>query len=142
MGKPGRPKGRKNDATLEREAVAKAVQQKIFKMADKLVDSQMIVSMGTHRMCVITKGPDGKPSLETIRDSDRFNVLLETGKYGVDYIILAAADPDWKAGDALLNRALGKAPESVDITTKGQPIVQLSDIVAGKHKIKPDASHS
>lgn len=119
----GRPPGSKNKSTLEKQKVQEAIQQQIMKIAKRLISSQQIAAQGTHKMIALTKDSSGKLVTETIRDMKRMEELLETGEYGKDYLIVAGADPDWKAADALLNRALGKPVESLELGGKnGEPI--------------------
>ena len=76
----------------------------------------MIVAVGTHRMVTVTRDDEGKAHVETVRDVVMIDELLARGKYGEDYLILEGSAPDWRAADALLNRALGKAKETVEHT--------------------------
>ncbi len=104
-------------------------------MAQKLVNAQSIVAQGTHKMVVIHKGPP--PEVETIRDEDRMQKLLDTGVYGVDYLIVAGSMPDAKAADMLLNRAFGKAKESLDLNVDVK--FSLKDLAARRKGLKSDA---
>lgn len=111
----GRPKGSLSKTTLLKQKMQTAFNQRVYRMTDKLLSSQVIAALGTHRMVVITKGDDGKPQLETVRDQKRMDNLLDIGEYGKDYMILSGAEPDWKAANALLDRAYGKAKESLEV---------------------------
>ena len=130
----GRPKGKKNKATLDREKVQAAVRAQILKMADKLIRSQAITAIGTHKVVVMSKDADGAPVVETIRNIKKIDELFATGVYGKDYLIVAASEPDWKAADALLNRGLGKATEHVDHTSGGEPIKGFNYIPPSEEK--------
>lgn len=124
----GRPKGKKNKATLEKEKVMAAVRQQILKKADKLINSQVITALGTYKIVVIEK-VDGIMRATTVRDNDHMDELLNTGVLGKDYLIVAGSVPDWKAGDALLNRALGKATEHIDVKSDGEKINGFTYVV-------------
>lgn len=124
MGKPGRPLGRKNDSTIEKEKVAKEIQQQIFKIAHKLINAQLIAAQGTHKIVRLFK-KEGVMATEVIRDITRMQELLDTGVYGKDYIILSGAEPDWRAADALINRALGKPIESIEMSGKNGNSIQV-----------------
>lgn len=114
--KGGIAKGGKRSARKMKEiAVKTAMKQRIFAMADKLLNAQAIAALGTHRMVVLSFDEDGKKHIETVRDEKRMDNLLEKGVYGEDYLILAGAEPDWKAAEALLTRALGKPKETLDV---------------------------
>lgn len=124
--KGGRPRGSKSPKTLEKERIQRALNERIFRGADKLYNSLAIAAIGTHRMVVVEKDDEGKTHITTIRDEKRMQKLLDTGKYGKDYMILAGAEPDWRASNAALDRAFGKAKESVEMDVTGQ--VSLYDL--------------
>lgn len=107
--------GKRSARKMKEIAVRAAMKQRIFAMADKLLNAQAIAALGTHRMIVLSLDDDGKKHIETVRDEKRMDNLLEKGVYGEDYLILAGAEPDWKAADALLTRALGKPKETLDV---------------------------
>lgn len=113
----GRPKGTKNpDRSPEvklRIKAQKAMRMRLYRMTDKLLNAQNIVAVGTHKMITISKDDLGIDHVKTIRDQKHMQKLLDEGRYGVDYFIVVNTLPDWKAADALLNRAHGKAKESV-----------------------------
>lgn len=124
----GRKKGYKEPHTITKEKISEQVKMQIFGMAKKLIQSQAIVAFGTHKMIAVKKGADGKITTETIRDEDRMEALLADGVYGKDYLIVEGREPDAKAADMLLNRALGKATETIDLGNKdGQPFLLKLD---------------
>lgn len=116
-------KGHKLPKTLEKEHMMERIRQRVFKMTDKLIDAQAIVAVGTHKMIHMYKDADGIHT-ETIRDMDRMQDLLDNGKYGIDYVIVAGSEPDHKAASALMDRAYGKPTESIEHSGKdGQPLI-------------------
>ncbi len=124
----GRKRGVKSKHTLAnlktREQALELFQQRAFKMTNKLLDAQSIVAMGTHKMIAVTKDAEGKTHVETIRDEKRMQEFLDTGTYGIHYMIVEGSAPDFRAADAILNRALGKPTESIELTGKGgQPMI-------------------
>lgn len=137
----GRPKGKKNAATLEKEAVLKEYRMKIMQSADVLFQAQMTLARGQTYLYRIDKeeiiGPRGgksyrnkKPELVT----DQWEIeeylqgLIEEGDKDDEndpkaaYYFLTTKDPDNKAIDSMLDRALGKASEKLDITTNGKDL--------------------
>jgi len=123
----GPKKGTKHKETITREAVAEKVRSQIMGMASKLVRAQAIAAFPAHRMIIITETSDGK-KIETVRDEDRMQELLDTGIVGKDYFIVEGRDGDWKAGNAMLDRALGKATESLKIGNEdGKPFIVKLD---------------
>jgi len=118
---PGRPAGSKNKKTVEKDAAMKRFKDRVFKVTDKLFESQLVEATGYHVMVAFDKGAK---KLLQVTDKKKFNKLLETGTEGKDYLFVVAAAPDYKASDALLNRAFGRPTESVELTGKGgQPMI-------------------
>ena len=112
--KGGRPKRSKNKGTLLRENVLAHIEQRIFGLADKLLDAHIVTAIGTHRMVVVTIDDEGKKHIETVREESRMQELLDTGIYGLDYLIVEGTPADWRAIEALENRAFGKPKETID----------------------------
>ena len=132
--KGGRPKSlevtKRELSESNRQLARKKIISRITIFADKLVNSQMIVALGTHKMIIVKKDAvTGEVHVETVRDEERMQSFLDTGVYGKDYLIVAGAEPDWKAANALLDRAFGKAVESVDLTSGGEKIGEMKYIV-------------
>lgn len=98
---------------LKRAKIEKLSEQKLLRGVQEALNVQLIAMKGTHRVVVVTKDEEGKNHIETVRDIKRIDALLESGEYGKDYLILAGAEPDWRAADAFLSRALGKPVESI-----------------------------
>lgn len=118
--KVGRPKGVLNQETLLKQKAQKEMNIRIAKMADKLLNSQAVVAIGTHKMVTVETDAEGKKHLHVVRDEKRMEKLLTEGEYGKDYLVLEGTPADWKAANALLDRAFGKAKESlaVDVDVK------------------------
>lgn len=113
--KGGRPKGKKNAKTLEKDRVMDALRQRTLKAADKLLNIQLIAATGTHKMVVVGKDSQGKLTARAVKEGKEMQNLLDTGEYGKDYLIVAATEPDWKAADAMLNRTFGKPKETIEL---------------------------
>lgn len=111
----GRAKGQLAKSTLIKLKATQRFNDRVFKITDKLFDAQAVVALGTYKMIRMYKDESGMPHVETIRDETRMQNLLDTGQYGVDYIVVAGEAPDWKAANALLDRAYGKAKESIHV---------------------------
>jgi len=112
IGKSGRPVG---IDTRKKIAQTKAMNKRIVAMTDKLINAQAIIAVGTHKMVRMYKGEDGKTHVETIRDEVRMQNLIDSGEYGKDYVIVIGTMPDWRAGNAMLDRAFGKAKETIEL---------------------------
>lgn len=130
----GRPKGSKSKLTILKEKKRGDFDKKIALMAEKLTNAQAIVAMGTHKMVRMYIGTDQKMHTETIRDEKRMQNLLDTGVYGVDYVIVVGNDPDWKAANALLDRTFGKAKETIDVN--GEMKFSLKELSFSRELLK------
>ena len=56
----GRPLGRKNNATLEKEVMLERIRQRVFQAADVLVDAQLALARGTSYLFKADTDDDGK----------------------------------------------------------------------------------
>lgn len=103
---------------LTQAKILKASKRKLLQGVDAALNSLLIAMKGTHRVVVKSFDDEGKMHIETVRDMKRIDELLLHGEYGTDYMILAGAEPDWRAADAFLNRGLGKPAESMKVDVK------------------------
>lgn len=119
----GRPRGAKNKSTIFKAQTLEEVQEAIKKMAGKLITGHAIAATGSHQIA-IPVWSDNKLSYRRVTDDEKMNALLTEGEYGKDYVVFTSMDPDWRAGDALMNRAFGKPIESVELSGKdGKPLL-------------------
>jgi len=115
----GRKKGTKNAATLEKEAVLKAFRQRAMKRAIQLFDAQYLVAMGTTHLFRIEKHKGGKDEHVLVTNEHEIKQFLdEHGQNGSGLIedtwyYISTKDPDYKAGDSILDRTFGKANQTV-----------------------------
>lgn len=132
------PKGTKIHRTLEKEAVIAAYRQRIMKHADNLFNAQYAKAVGSIQIFRVDEFEDenGKKKREHIllTDTDEIKQVLDdtdgtSGVSGEKYYIVAPVLPDGKSIDSMLDRAFGKAQQSVEITensaTKWKQAVQL-----------------
>lgn len=119
----GRPKGRLNQATLEKQKVAEAFNQRVMAKADALFNAQLTLAVGSMKVFRIdeTEGDNGKIKREHVHvtDADEIKRLLDEhdGASGVVdgvYYYFTDISPDNKAIDSLLNRALGKPKDTLE----------------------------
>ena len=112
-------KGTQNKKTIEKKIELERVKQRIFKMTDKIVNSQMHQATGTHTMLVKENG-----KMRKVTTAKEMDALVETGELDTDYFIVQGKEADWRAGESLLNRALGKPTESIEHSGKdGEPLI-------------------
>lgn len=134
----GRPKGRLNKSTIEAMAVKKEYLNKIRQQADRLFNAQMNLAEGATMLFKVEKdhkGNNKKPELVTSQhEISRF--IEECGGYdgkmdGDTYYFLTTKLPDSRTITDMLDRALGKPEQSIDVTTDGEsintPIVRIID---------------
>lgn len=137
--KGGRPPGRKNDATLKREAILKAIQQRIMASADILLDSQFSLALGLSflfkiekywkkvgkRQVLVRKQPKLVTNLEEIRmyicglvDESNLEDDAPIGDKdpAATYYYITTQKPDNKAIDSLKHTVFGKAVQPIRFT--------------------------
>lgn len=128
--KGGRPRGKKNATTVEKEKVLEAFNQRVYGIADSLLNSQQSLAKGQQFLyridTVHTKGPKGgdiktrqKPVLVT--DSEEIQNYLDdlNETHSIDddtYYFITTKEPNNMAIDSLMNRAFGKPKESVELS--------------------------
>lgn len=111
----GRPPTKQNESTRLATREKVAFNRRASLMAGKLLNSQAILALGTHHMVTKTIDTDGKVHINIVRDMKRQQNLLDEGEYGKDYLIIEGTPADWRAADAILNRAWGKPKETLEI---------------------------
>lgn len=119
-------KGTKSAKVLLREQVMQEIYQRVFMASHKLINAQMIQAVGTHKMIQIMEGPGNTKITRTIRSMDEMQRLLDEGVYGRDYVVIEGKPADWKAANAVLDRAFGKAKETFDINQTTEVITPES----------------
>lgn len=149
----GRPKGRKDNATLEKEAVLKAFRGKVMADADALYIAQRTLAKGLTYLYKIEKekfvGPKGgisykakPPKLVTSQWeieawlSDKVSdVPLDKGPEAT-YYYLTTEKPSSPAIDSLLDRTFGKAVQAVELGgPNGKPLFGDEDKAKSKQAI-------
>lgn len=135
----GRKPGTKNPATLEREKVAEAIRQQIMLKADTLIRAAMIPAMGINFIYRIdeTKNEKGRVVHKEhvlVTDPHEIQMALDQIEEGANdpedkYYYVSAEKPDFRAVQMLLDRALGKSKESLEVTN---PDGNLKTIIINK----------
>lgn len=148
----GRKPGKKLPKTLERERVLEAIRQRTMKIADRIVDKQLVLVNGQQFLYRIDKTwvktgkgetsgywKNEKPVLVEsegeIRDylerlSDEANGDIEDDKDpGTAYYFITVKEPSNQAIDSMLDRTFGKSTQStklVDDNDKSIPITSIN----------------
>lgn len=127
----GRKPGGKNKKTLEQKAVQDAFNQRVMNVADALFNAQLSLAIGSVKVFRVDKveGENGKTKKVhvLVTDADEIKDVLdetegEGGTVGDCFYLVTDVAPYNKAIDSMLNRALGKPTESLDIGNKdGKP---------------------
>ena len=121
----GKKKGTKHKKTLEREAALKVFQERVMKNAEQLYSAQHSLAVGQaflFRIDTVTEGKKRtkeKPVLVTDEAEIRDYLDGEHDRGPDAYYYITTKEPNNMALDSLLNRAVGKPKESVDITGDG-----------------------
>lgn len=143
----GRPKGKKNKATLEREAVQRIVQQKLLRAAEKIISAQIGLGIGSQYLMRIDKEyvqtgkgkgfwRNKKPVIvnkleeieEFLEGAIKNGDAADESEGGAAYYFLTAKDPENGAIDSMLNRAIGKVKDAVEHSgTIGFSLKQLAE---------------
>lgn len=118
----GKKLGSKTKATLEKQKVAEAFNQRVMNKADALFNAQLTLAVGSMKVFRIDEEGEGSKKKRVhahVTDVDEIKALLDEhdGSAGVvDGVFYYFSDvlPDNKAIDSLLNRALGKPKETVE----------------------------
>lgn len=124
----GRPKGTTKKAIAERKQAEALVKLRISKAANALVNAQMHLALGATHLFVkkTTVNKDGKPrsSVKMVTDPEIIARYLD-GEFENsedEFYFISTEKPDNKAIDSMLDRAFGKARQSVDITSDDEPV--------------------
>ena len=136
----GRPKGTKTAKTLEKDRVMEAFRQRAMKMSGILLMSQAQEAIGTYQIIrkdkiYNRKGKTASIKWTVVSDSDEIETVVNEfgemdGKGEIDgkYYMVVQDKPNYRASDAILNRALGKPVETLDLGNKdNQPFIIKMD---------------
>jgi hypothetical protein len=120
----GRPKGSQNKATLEKQKVLEAFNQRVMAKADALFNAQLTLAIGSIKVFRVdeVEGDNGKKRREhvLVTDPDEIKALLDEhdGAPGVVegvYYYFSDVLPDNRAIDSMMSRAFGKPTEKITI---------------------------
>jgi len=119
--KGGRPKGSKDQATIEKERVLAEYRNKIMQHADILFKNQMHLAQGVSYLYKFVKGKQ-KPDLVTNPEEIEQYILSEMGEniekedkvdQNATYYFITTERPDNKAIDSMLDRTFGRAIQPI-----------------------------
>lgn len=118
----GRKKGTKLPQTLEREAVLKKFNERIYKNADILFNAAKTSAIGMAFVYRIDEEEDSKGRVIArkhvkVTDPDEIQEALdqiENGGENEKYYYITAKEPDIRAIDSLMNRGFGRPKETIE----------------------------
>lgn len=134
----GRKKGSKSKATIEKEAALAEVRQRIMKISQRILDSQVSIAIGQQFLFRIdtetdSKGKKTRSKPVLVTSEEEIQNYLD-GEYGdgessndeSSYYFITTKEPNNMAIDSMMNRAFGKPTETVEMTGKnGEPIAHV-----------------
>ena len=128
----GQKQGTIQEKTKKKLEALKQFKIRGRKNIDKLFNAQLSLALGNTFMYKVNKteskyGKTTKRKHTIVTNQNEIKKVLDEtdGKAGLvdeDYYYLATKAPDNKAIDSLLDRILGKAPQGIDLTTKGEKV--------------------
>lgn len=121
----GMPRGVKTRKVLEREKVLRSINQVIMDKAEKIIRASIIPALGMNFVYRIDEEKDVKGRVikrehVLVEDPEEIALALDEMESGGNhpedkYYYVTTKAPDYRAGESLLNRAFGKAKESVAV---------------------------
>lgn len=129
--KGGRPPGKKNKKTLEKEAALEAFQKRVRNQIDPLFDSQYSLARGVsflYKIVETGKGEKKKREHVLITDPQEIKDYLDNNLDEEDgYYYITTEKPDNNAIRDMLDRTFGKSPQALDVTSGGEKIGAILD---------------
>jgi hypothetical protein len=127
----GRPAGSLNKVTEERRKTEEALQMRIMKNVERLINAQLTVAEGCSFLYRIDKDEKGK-SQPAVLVTDRHEIeqYLDGETEGESYYYITTQKPESYAINSMLDRAYGKAVQKTELTGKDgkdlpQPIINV-----------------
>jgi len=119
----GRKLGKQNKATKEKLATLKEFKERVRKNANRLFNSQMSLAEGcSFLFCIktIKKGNTSKRITKKVSDPKIIKAYLddELDNKKDEYYFISTEKPDNRAIDSMLDRAFGRATQSMELGNK------------------------
>lgn len=127
----GRPRGKMNEATKERVAVKKALQERIANVADNLFNSQYNLATGEQYLFwkhKVGSGAKERTVTEVVTDIDVIKDYLDEAldTSNGDFYYISTKPANGMAIDSMFDRAFGKADAKLDLTSNGETLGGVS----------------
>jgi hypothetical protein len=120
----GRPPGRRNTKTIAREAAAQQYQQLVLQRLLPVFEHQYSLVKGTAHLFRIEEKANGAKEHVLVQNPDEIGDVLsqmdswEGQVVNDQYYYITVKAPESRAIDSMLDRAIGKAAQKVDLTGK------------------------
>lgn len=148
----GRKAGGKNRATLEKEAVLAAFNQRVMQKADVLFNAQLSLAVGSMKVFRIDEEGEGAKKKRVhvhVTDADEIKALLDEHDGGAGivegvYYYFADVLPDNRAIDSLMTRTFGRPTEHVkhEILDPKKLASELLEELQQKYRLPLDQARS
>ena len=148
----GRKEGSISKKTKEQKIVEEEFRQRVLKSMSELINSQMSLAKGCHYLFKIEtkkwkdkkgnwKEEKKKPKIVESQNIIESYLAGELDNEDNDYYFISTDKPDNRALDSLIDRVFGKAPQAIDVTSKGEKLEQvLVKFLDGKNENDRDTS--
>lgn len=122
---PGRPKGSKNQETLDRETALAEYRKRAAAQMNRLLDKQLSLADGCQYLYVVKKDDKGKRmKAELVKDEATIRAYIDgdLDGNGDEFYYITTERPDNSAIVSVQDRTYGKAAQSIDHTTNGKDL--------------------
>lgn len=125
----GRPKGKPTQRALIAMEAKSRMLQRIHENADRLVNAQLQLALGSTYLFKRIRLVNGVwTRYQLVKELDEITAYMD-GEFdkdeSVSYVMLTADKPDSKAIDSMLDRGFGRAPMSIEVADKRDPVELL-----------------
>ena len=124
--KGGRPFGKKNKVTIEKEKALEIFNNRVYSVVSNLFDSQLSLAKGQQFLFRIdtetdSQGKKTKQKPVLVENPDEIASYIESIECGTDldsesYYYITTKEPVNQSIDSLMNRAFGRPKESVELS--------------------------
>jgi len=132
----GRPAHGKNKSTIIKEEAERQFKERVAKNVDRLFNSQLDLALGEKYLMVITtigSGTRQRKETSVVTDPETIKQFLDDESSlnnDTEYYYMSTKPANNQALEGMMNRAFGRAKESVDVTSGGEklnPNISITD---------------
>jgi hypothetical protein len=120
----GRPKGKKDPETIERERQAALLQRRRLRVVDRIFNAQLALAEGTtfvYEVVQVGTAKHPKEEHRVVTDPERIARFLDRERLGAaddpneNYMYITTEKPDGKMIADIFDRAFGRAPQAIEM---------------------------